>query len=296
MTRLLLVTLLVILSFNSAPVFSCASCGSGGDSPLVLFPGEDKKIYLGFTNSEVGDYFDKDGQEADYFGIESKNTITAAFAYRVFDDVFTTLTLNAQQNKEMLGEALGVSDPLLSFYYVASKQNFLEPFKPQVSIIAQYKPAYAKSNEDIDWANESSKDVFSDGLNEFRLGIDSWFFTNNFLYGLAFKANLYTETSTLQGSFQRDSGYKAIATGGYVIGNYSKLIGGYTYTKKGAMIRDRVLVKDSEMKDQSLFISWYQKLDIQNLLRLTYSENALFRTKSFVNNTKNLSVGYMYLW
>ena len=63
------------------------------------------------------------------------------------------------------------------------------------------------------------------------------------------------------------------------------------------MIRNKKLVEDSQMYDQSLFLSWYQKIDIQNLIRLTYSESGLFSKKrSYVNRTKNISMGYMYLW
>ena len=295
MIRLIILALVTFFIYTR-PVYSCASCGSGGDSPLVLFPGENKKVYLGVTNSEIGDYYDKDGNKANYFGLTNKKTITAAFAYRIVDSLYTTVTLNAQQNTEQLGEAVGFSDPLLSVYYVALNQNFLEPFRPQLSLIAQYKPSTAKTFEDIDWELESNKDVFSDGLNEFRLGFDSWFFTNNFLYGLALKGSYFSPTKTKSGSFQRKPGYKTIATGGYAFGNVSKLIGGYTYSVKGSMIRNKKLVEDSQMYDQSLFLSWYQKIDIQNLIRLTYSESGLFSKKSYVNRTKNISMGYMYLW
>ena len=54
--------------------------------PLVLFPGENKKVYLGVTNSEIGDYYDKDGNKANYFGLTNKKTITAAFASRIVDN------------------------------------------------------------------------------------------------------------------------------------------------------------------------------------------------------------------
>ena len=36
------------------------------------------------------------------------------------------------------------------------------------------------------------------------------------------------------------------------------------------------------------------KIDIQNLVRLTYAESGLFKTKAYVNRTKNITAGYMY--
>lgn len=294
MLKIIFLTIAYLLSAKEA--YSCASCGSGGDSPLVLFPGENKKVYLGVTNSNIGDYYDAKGKKADYYGIENKQSITAAAAYRVVDSVFTTLTLSAQKNEEAGEESYGMSDPLLSVYYLAMQQNFLEPFRPQISIIAQYKPALMNSSRDIDWSSMSARDVFSDGLNEVRLGVDSWFFTNNFLYGLAFKTSYFLETEVKDGRFQREPGYKAIATGGYAFGTVAKLIGGYSYNFKGSMLQNRELIDNSEIIDQSLFLSWYQKIDLQNLVRLTYSESGLFTKKAYVNRTKNLTAGYLYLW
>ena len=85
-------------------------------------------------------------------------------------------------------------------------------------------------------------------------------------------------------------------TGGYAFGNVAKLIGGYSYDYKGSMLQNRVLIDNSAIINQSVFLSWYQKIDIQNLVRLTYAESGLFKTKAYVNRTKNITAGYMYLW
>ena len=294
MFKILLILFAYLLRME--PAYSCASCGSGGDSPLVLFPGENKKVYLGFTNSKIGDYFDAKGKKADYYGIQSKQSLTSALALRLADDIFTTATFSAVRNEEAGESRDGFADTLLSFYYLALQQNFLEPFRPQISIIAQYKPALAASARDIDWTAMSAKDVFSDGLSELRLGLDSWFFTNNFLYGVALKTSYFLETQLEDKNFQRKPGYKGIVTGGYAFGNVAKLIGGYSYDYKGSMLQNRVLIDNSAIINQSVFLSWYQKIDIQNLVRLTYAESGLFKTKAYVNRTKNITAGYMYLW
>ena len=77
----------------------CASCGVVVIVPLYFFLVK-IKVYLGVTNSNIGDYYDAKGKKADYYSIENKQSITAA-TYRVVDGVFTTLSLSAQKTRKL---------------------------------------------------------------------------------------------------------------------------------------------------------------------------------------------------
>ena len=121
------------------------------------------------------------------------------------------------------------------------------------------------------------------------------FLQANFLYGLAFKTSYFLETEVKDGSFQREPGYKAIATGGYAFGTVAKLIGGYSYNFKGSMLQNRELMIIQKLSIKSIFVL-VSKIDLQRQLRDSYSESGLFTKKAYVNRTKNLTAGYLYLW
>ena len=64
MIRLAVVGVMMLLSFISTKALACASCGSGGDDPLILYPWEDFKIYAGFARSEGFTLLDAAGRES----------------------------------------------------------------------------------------------------------------------------------------------------------------------------------------------------------------------------------------
>ena len=164
----------LLFSGNAQPTLACASCGSGGDDPLVLYPFEQVKTYIGFTNASNFRNIDQTGAEASAGGPTSKRTMIGAVGYGISPRSFVTATVPYIHNvrKETSHSRLG--DISVSGRYALLLQSIDQPLIPQVQLLFGYKSATGRSlHESKDF--KTLIDVSGTGFQELRSGVDVWF-------------------------------------------------------------------------------------------------------------------------
>jgi hypothetical protein len=162
--------------------FACSSCGSSATSPLVLYPGENFKMYFGLSqNFNFIDY--KGASKTDKVingSITTKDVATLAVGYRVTPNSFVSLTGSYIRNEgpnnpanlnEGIKEVYLMGDPLISGRYTLVNMEISEPSIPQVQIVGTYKPSIAKNMIDD---GGSALDTTGNGFHQLSSGLDLW--------------------------------------------------------------------------------------------------------------------------
>ncbi len=172
----------LICFFSSGYALACASCGSGGDEPLVLFPAETFKIYGGVAVTPQFESTGPDGLTLQTAGPNRRvnSTVAAGIAlsprgfFTVAQTVVTnsrTRTNNSDARKSSASKS-GAADPSFSGRYTVMMLQLSRPLIPQIQILGGYRPALARSIHDSSDAN--LLDVFGSGFDEVRVGADLW--------------------------------------------------------------------------------------------------------------------------
>jgi hypothetical protein len=166
----------VYLFFAGAPLptLACASCGSGGDDPLVLYPFEQIKTYIGFTNANNFRNIDQSGAEASAGGPTTKRILTGALGYGISPRSFITATIPYIHNSRKETSHSRLGDISVSGRYALLLQSIDQPLIPQVQLLLGYKSQTGRSlNESRDL--KTLVDVSGTGFQEVRTGVDIWF-------------------------------------------------------------------------------------------------------------------------
>ncbi|MES2615751.1 MAG: hypothetical protein V4591_10080 [Bdellovibrionota bacterium] len=169
--------------FASANSYACSSCGSSATSPLVLNPGENFKMYFGLSQNfnyiNYGYAGDKTKKWTDP-NITTKDTATLALGYRTSENSFMTLTgsyvrnegpTNANDPSQGVKEKYLVGDPLLAGRYTLMDMEISSPNRPQIELMAGFKPSFAKNMVDNDGGE---LDTTGNGFYQTSGGIDFW--------------------------------------------------------------------------------------------------------------------------
>ncbi|NDE15418.1 hypothetical protein EBZ80_10860 [bacterium] len=162
-----------LLAFGPGRAMACASCGSGGDDPLVLFPAESLKIYAGATVTPTLASTGPDGEILTSSGPDRRATTTVAAGVALSRRAFLTVSDAIVSNARGDASRSGPGDPVLSGRYTLVMPQLAQPLVPQVQLLGGYRPAIATSIHDATDAN--LLDVFGSGFDEWRAGFDVWF-------------------------------------------------------------------------------------------------------------------------
>jgi hypothetical protein len=149
---------------------ACASCGAGGDSPLVLYPNERVKAYAGWTRAGgLADVL-PDGTSAPDGGATSRDTVTVAAGASFLTDYFATVTGSYVINEREGRSVSGPGDPQVEARWTALPPTLLDPRRPQVQVLAGYRRAAGVSA--FGSRDPDQLDVTSLGYDEARGGVD----------------------------------------------------------------------------------------------------------------------------
>ncbi len=296
MSKFVLMCYLTLLvgSVWSQPASACSSCGSGAIDPIILFPNESYKYYIGYSHQyrlrDIGSH----GNVRRTPGITNKQIYTTSFATRLGESqAFASLTLPYTENISAKKRRGGLGDPLLTLRYNLMLQNFVEPWMPQVQLVASHKwPGHDSVHNAED---PELLDVFSSGYRESSAGADVWF--GMWLIKFGTTALITHSHSTSKNGVRLEPGrrFTGILTMGSVYNGWLKGLMGYIANDSSDNKEAGQSVSNSRRESSS----WYLTLETLDLpwgnLRLNFTQqgNSGGRNATSFNS---LTFAYMKAW
>lgn len=268
----------------SQSIYACASCGSGGDDPMVLYPGEAWKAYLGMARTGDIESIDQSGRVAASYQPTVRNTTTVAMGHSFSQRLFVTGTANYIVNRRDEYDRSAWGDPLATARYTLLQQTMADEWIPQVQFLASYRPGNATSK--YDQVDPAGLDVFGNGLPEGRVGFDIWHGMSQWKGGLA-------QTVTVPiGVRQTDFGvvkpgiaFRSTATVGHTLGETAKVLGGINREQVTKTSIDQVAQEESDIVSYGLFGSIDVTVERQSNVRFTWTKNsAVFANRNSVRS------------
>jgi hypothetical protein len=300
--------------------YACSSCGSSATSPLVLYPGENFKYYLGINENFNFKNYGGDFHHPNYNnGILNKETLTLAVGYRTTENSFVTLTGSFIRNEGPKNSAdfnagteehYLIGDPIISGRYTLVNMEISETYKPQVQIIASYKPSIAKNMLDTSYNDANSINSTGNGYHQISGGIDLW-------WGMPFIE--FGGSQFITYSFDRHPDTKSTITKSNVTSNFTLekatrelqyttvLTVGHTFTEnhvmlQGGLVLDYIGHEDviydilnernsPPQQSNSLFATLNWNLTKQDFMRFSYSYGGAlpFQIGPFTNKFQTTS-------
>lgn len=255
----------------SRDAYACASCGSGGDEPLVLFPAEALKIHGSISVTPQLESTGPDGSALQSAGPDRRVTSTFAAGMAISPRGFLTVSQSLVTNSRIASSEPGMSpstqsqsgigDPSVSGRYTLVMPQLSRPLIPQVQILAGYRPAMVRSIHDS--SDVHLLDVFGSGFDEIRIGTDLWLGMLAVKPGLA--ASVTESVATRHNSTLLKPGTLIRATcslsGAVPVGDFGivaqpvKLSAGLTAERRGRATADHETVEGSEQSVNGAFVS-----------------------------------------
>jgi hypothetical protein len=275
MLRMISQVLIFGLAFTTTEVWACASCGSGGDDPLILYPWEPWKVYAGFAKTDGFAPINAAGDLSREIGPESRNTTTVSLGHSFNHRSFATVTAPYIVNRRGPYERSGWGDPMLTGRYTIIQQDITQSWRPQVQGIIAIRGGQATSKYDSE--DLARLDVFGSGVPEWRLGVDVWHGMTDFKAGFAqTMTGPLANRSTEFGVIRTGITYRSTMTTGYGWGDRGKIIVGVNREQTTAYRLSGVVQADSDTLAHSSFISADAKIERNASVRLTYARAAAF--------------------
>ncbi len=266
-----LISMSAIFFISNGKSYACASCGSGGDEPLVLFPAEALKIHGNISVTPQLASTGPDGSTLRSAGPDRRITSTFAAGLAMSPRGFLTISQSLVTNSRIASSETaaapakqtesGLGDPLVSGRYTLVMPNLSRPLMPQVQVLAGYRPAMGRSIHDSSDAH--LLDVFGSGFDEIRIGTDLWLGMLAVKPGLAVAvtesvATRHNNRLLKPGTLVRTTGSLsgAVSAGDFgIVAQPVKLSAGVTADRRAQATADHETVQDSEQSVNGVFLS-----------------------------------------
>lgn len=271
---------------------ACASCGSGGDSPLILYPNEEWKFYLG--TSFTGGYVNilPDGSHGTDNGPQLKDSVLFSFGHSFSPRFFLTFTDSYLQNRSHGRSQSSWGDPLVSARYTLIPQSIEDDRVPQIQAMVAYKYPATKALQEATDANYL--DAFGNGVSEIKLGLDLWYGMSRLKGGIAhvvtfpshahFAQNLTVEPGVTQRS--------TLTLG--LSHPFGKILVGYNLEMLAPLRVNGDEVADSREVNHSLFTTLdFDFADVGGECRLTISQRGVGPWNKNTSQATVLSLGWL---
>ena len=267
-------TLMLIASVGEKAL-ACASCGSGGDDPLILYPWESWKVYAGFARSEGFTLINADGRVGEQLSPDARNSTTISVGRNFSNRLFATITAPYIVNRREAYERSRWGDPMLTVRYTALSQDISREWIPQVQIIGAVRSGQATSV--FDYEDPAMLDVFGAGMPEGRLGVDVWHGMFDWKAGIAqtLTAPLVSRRSAI-GEVRNGFTLRSTATLGYGWGDLGKVLIGINREQTSAKTIDGEVWDNSDILSHSAFLTADAKIQQHSTVRMTVSRTAAF--------------------
>lgn len=288
----LIVFMMSSLTTNTAR--ACASCGSGSDDPLVLWPNEQLKTYVGVSSSGRFETVDTEGRSGKGSGPDSRDTLTLAVGKALRNDLFATLTLPIQQNR-LSGESLrSVGDPMVAARWSWLLPDFTEPLQPQVQLMAYYKFANARALQETERID--LLDTFSTGIPETKLGVDTFWGQSALKGGVAIAALFPSERALGRSIVFPGNGLKTTSTLGVSLGGENKVLAGVVREAREKRRDNGTRVPKSEILAHSVFMTLDWSPKPRHMVRFTVTDKGRLFTNRNIIAATSVTMAWLATW
>lgn len=287
------VSMVACFSWGYAHIASaCASCGSGGDDPLILYPYEQWKVYSSVGVTQGFTPVDAEGIDGKEAAVEERTTTTVSMGGRLSLRSFVTVTIPHVINRRGDESVGGFGDAMLTGRYTVVQPDISRLWLPQVQLIGALKQGRATSV--YDYQNPAKLDVLGNGVTEGRLGLDIWQGMTAWKLGFAQTCTFPLESrQTSIGEYQQGASFRSTFTAGYGLKNGSKLIGGVNRTRKWATKLDGQELAQSDVVDWGYFVTGSWNIDPRTALRVTLANAAAFVGSYNTNRNQTYAIAMM---
>ncbi|MEY2987877.1 MAG: hypothetical protein RJB13_1398 [Pseudomonadota bacterium] len=260
---------------------ACASCGSGSDDPLILWPNETFKSYIGFSTSGRYKTVDPNGKFGTESGPTDRDSLTLAVAHALRSDLFFSWTMPFMQNRLAGSSLRSLGDPMAAVRWSWLLPEFSEPWRPQVQVMASHKFVQSRSLQESD--RPDLLDAFGTGIPETKVGVDAFWGMHQLKGGFAW-AMLFPEERALGRAIVfPGNGIRTTLTVGHALGEKNKIIGGVVREARQQRRTDGQLIARSESVSHSGFVTFDVSLLDSSTLRLSFSDRGrLFENKNMI--------------
>ncbi|MFK7826201.1 MAG: hypothetical protein AB8G05_18760 [Oligoflexales bacterium] len=278
-------------------VLSACPCGCGAVGPLILLPGEQWKLKLGFGKDYNRNLIDQDGT----VGLDDGPSQTDKYSFGLAKSVNERLSLSAQWNYERnfhrdIGSNYSFGDPSVGLRYTFYSPGAFNYYGPTLQAHLSYKHASAKGLlENAEQAH--SLDIHGNSFSEFLPGIDAWFSHINWTLGFG-----------VSGIFRRSVNVKDeqsanIHEKGNAIKTQFNLA--YTYFGTGQVLfnlereekeQDRIAGEDvskSASLRHALDITTNLRVGIQKTLALSFQRSGYYLGNRNTARKESVSMSYL---
>ena len=282
---------ILLLLFSNQKSFACASCGSSGDDPLVLYPNEIYKLL--FQTSKGMEYFNIDGAGdlRTSGGPEAKIQATASFGAALSRKAFMTITKSFIENKRGDKKKSGFGDWSFAGRYSLAMLSIDDDWSPQIQWLYGYKHSTSQSTKTS--RDPYLLDVFGNGFSELKTGLDVWWGQWLVKPGVAFSLVKPFSRSVAGVNYTPGLVFRSTGSLAYLQPVYIKWIAGLT-----SEIKEAVKVEGASdlpsATTHSFFLTAESMLTDSDTVRLTYAETGTIGTNQNTFSSKNVSVSYMH--
>lgn len=260
----------LVYSLASQHALACASCGSGGDDPMVLYPWEKWKALIGIARTGDIESLDENGREIDSYQPTTRNTTTVSMGRSFSQSLFATLTANYIVNRRDEYDRSSWGDPLMTLRYTLVPQTMANLWIPQVQLLGSYRTGQATSK--YDQTDPAGLDVFGSGIPEARAGFDIWNGMNDWKGGIAQTFTVPVGgRDTPFGRIQPGPSMRSTLSFGHSIGENAKVIGGINREQTARARLDNELQNNSDSLSYGLFVSGDAVVERTSTIRFTWT-------------------------
>lgn len=283
---------IVLITMISSEVYSCASCGSGGDDPLILYPSESRKYLLGISSVTAFRSADENGVvHADHGGVFRRTAMNFSYGQSFDTRSFFTIGLPVIVNQSIEHSATNLGDPLITTRYTVVPLNFAREYVPQVQLIAAYKFGFARSiYESVD---QEQLDVFGSGYHQARLGVDLWSGNTLIQYGFA-QIVAYSFARNVDGhELKPGLESRTVVSAGYTKEHWGKVVAGLSRLYVAERYDSGQKVANSSIVNNSAFFTTDYFINPISTVRLTLARQAALFNNRNTSGSDIISVAYM---
>lgn len=270
---------------------ACASCGSGGDDPMILYPNEKQKFYFGLGRTSGFRNVDGDGTVSTAGGPTVKETATFSYGYGFSPRSFATLTIPFARNELEGDSRTSMGDPSVATRYTVVMQSIAEPWLPQVQAVAGYKQSQATSIHDSEEL-KTQIDVFGTGFSEAKAGVDVWYGQSDLKVGFA-HAFVFPQERSFDGlKYQPGLGQRSTASVGYGFAHAKATIGANQEVRRRMRVDGEEQV-DSDQLNHSAFLTLEVMPSPLDTIRISGGRQAAFGANKSTARSNALTAAYM---
>lgn len=253
----------------------CASCGSGGDDPLILYPNETNKVFLSSGSTSGFRNIGPQGETLTAGGPTRKYMTTFAYGHSFSPRVFTTVTWPYQRNVRGGDARSSSGDPSLSARYTVVMPSIIEPWKPQIQAVVGFKASFARSLRNSA-EPKTLLDVFGSGFPEMRGGLDFWYGQSNALAGFAHIVSLPLARAYDGALYQPGLTQRSTLTLGYRWVPHIKTLVGTNREAHDPIQIEHKASPHSEQLNYSAFVTQDYMLNQLAMIRMSLSQQGAY--------------------